>query len=107
MRKAEEQGWSESWSAYNSERTWNVIDELLALADETGKTVAQVALNWVLNRPGVTAPIIGARTMEQLNDNLGAADFALDAEQMDRLNQASVLELPYPYSFIAGAMDRR
>jgi aryl-alcohol dehydrogenase-like predicted oxidoreductase len=107
VRKAEEQGWSESWSAYNSERTWSVIDELAAIAKETGKTPAQVALNWVLNRPGVTAPIIGARTMEQLEDNLGAAGWALDEEQMERLNQISELEMPYPYDFIAGAIKRR
>ena len=107
VRKAEEQGWSESWSAYNSERTWNVIDEMLAIAGELDKTPAQVALNWLLQRPGVTAPIIGARTMEQLEDNLGAADWALDAEQMERLNLVSALELPYPYSVLQDMGKRR
>ena len=62
MRKAEDEGWSEAWSAYNTERTWRVIDELIAVSEEVGKSPAQVALNWVMNRPGVTAPIIGART---------------------------------------------
>jgi aryl-alcohol dehydrogenase-like predicted oxidoreductase len=55
----------------------------------------------------VTAPIIGARTMEQLNDNLGAAGWSLSAEHMERLNQASDLPLPYPYSEIVGAQRRR
>jgi len=53
-------------------------------------------LNWLLQRPGVTAPIIGTRTMSQLEDNLGAAGWSLTREQMDRLNQASDKPLPYP-----------
>jgi magnesium transporter len=73
VKQAEEMGWSESWSAYNTERTWSVLDELFAVADETSKSPAQVALNWLLQRPGVTAPIIGARNMEQLDRNLGAS----------------------------------
>ena len=104
---AEEKGWDESWSNYNNEYTWQVIDALLAVSQETGKTPAQVAINWLLQRPGVTAPILGVRTMEQLEDNLGAAGWALTAEQMGRLNQASDLPLPYPYSEIVGAQLRR
>lgn len=104
---AEEKGWDESWSNYNNEYTWQVIDALLAVAAETGKSAAQVAINWLLQRPGVTAPIIGARTMGQLQDNLGAAGWVLDAGQMGRLNQASDLPLPYPYSEIVGAQLRR
>jgi aryl-alcohol dehydrogenase-like predicted oxidoreductase len=69
------------------------------LADETGKSPAQVALNWLLQQPAVTAPIIGVRTMEQLEDNLGAAGWALSAEQLERLNRVSDKALPYPYSF--------
>ncbi len=107
MRKAEDEGWSEAWSAYNTERTWNVIDELIAVSEEVGKSPAQVALNWVMNRPGVTAPIIGARTLEQLEDNLGAEGWTLDDEQMARLNDVSELELPYPYDFIENAKQRR
>jgi aryl-alcohol dehydrogenase-like predicted oxidoreductase len=102
VKIAEEKGWSESWSTYNTEHTWKIIDELLAVAEETGKSPAQVALNWLLNRPGVTCPIIGARIMKQFEDNLGAADWSLDKEQMNRLNTVS--ELPdlggYPYNFI-------
>jgi aryl-alcohol dehydrogenase-like predicted oxidoreductase len=100
VQAAEEQGWSESWSAYNNERTWNVVDTLAAIAEETGKTPAQVALNWLLRRPGVTAPIIGARTMEQLLSNLGAVGWSLTPEQMARLNQVSEPAYPYPYDFI-------
>lgn len=101
VKAAEEHGWSEAWSIYNTEHTWNLIDELFAVAEALNKSAAQVALNWLLQRPGVTAPIIGARTMEHLEDNLGAVGWSLSDEQMDRLNQASDVRLPYPYGFIA------
>ena len=107
IEKAERQGWSESWRAYANERTWSIIDTLLAIADETGKSVAQVALNWVLHRPGITAPIIGARTLEQLDDNLGAAGWALSDAQMARLTEVSEPELPYPYDTIRNQATRR
>ena len=107
VRVAEERGWGESWSAYNTDRTWAVIDELIAVAEEAGKSPAQVALNWLLQRPGVTSPIIGARTMQQLEDNIGAAGWALDVEQMERLNSVSEQEMPYPYNTVAGAAERR
>ena len=100
---AEEKGWGESWSAYNNEYTWAVLDALFAVAEEVGKTPAQVALNWLLQSPGVTAPIIGARTMKQLEDNLAASGWSLNEEQMVQLNQASELALPYPYDFITKA----
>jgi aryl-alcohol dehydrogenase-like predicted oxidoreductase len=66
-----------------------------------------VALNWVLGRPGVTAPIIGARTLEQLKNNVGALGWSLSEEQLARLNQASDVTPPYPYSFVAGAQRGR
>jgi aryl-alcohol dehydrogenase-like predicted oxidoreductase len=104
---AEEQGWGESWSAYNNEHTWSVLDVLFAVAEETGRTPAQVAINWLLQRPGVTAPIIGARTPEQLAANLGGAGWSLDERAMERLNQASAVETPYPYEHIDRAQARR
>jgi aryl-alcohol dehydrogenase-like predicted oxidoreductase len=107
VKIAEEQGWSESWSAYNNERTWSVLDVLFAVAEEVDKTPAQVAINWLLQRPGVTAPIIGARNLEQLESNLGAAGWALSEAHMAQLNQVSDQALPYPYNAIAGAQKRR
>jgi aryl-alcohol dehydrogenase-like predicted oxidoreductase len=104
---AEKEGWDESWSNYNNDYTWRVIDALIAVSEETGKSPAQVAINWLLQRPGVTAPIIGARTMEQLKDNLGTSGWSLTTELTERLNQASELPLPYPYSEIVGAQLRR
>ena len=97
IERAEKEGWGESWSAYNNEDTWRVIDALFEVAKETDKKPAQVAINWLLQRPGVTAPIIGTRTVAQLEDNLGAVGWNLAPEHVDKLNQASALKPPYPY----------
>jgi len=101
IEMAESQGWSETFANYATERTWSVIDELLAVADETGHSPAQVALRWVVQRPGVTAPIIGARDMAQLEDNLGATGWALDADAMERLTKVGAEPYPYPYPTVA------
>ena len=100
VEAAEAGGWSESWSAYDNERTWAVIDELLAVAEELEKEPAQVALRWLIQRPGVTAPIIGARTIGQLESNLGAATWSLSDEHMHRLTVSTEMAKPYPYDFI-------
>ena len=77
------------------------------LAAGCGKQPAQVALRWLLQRPGVTAPIIGVRTLAHLENNLGAAGWTLSTEQMARLTQVSAPALPYPYDFIARATTNR
>lgn len=107
IEKAEQQGWGESWSRYNTESTWQVIDMLIEVSQEAGKSPAQVAINWLLQRPGVTAPIIGARTMQQLEDNLGAAGWSLDETQMQRLDDVSAPPLVYPYEHVIRAYQRR
>jgi aryl-alcohol dehydrogenase-like predicted oxidoreductase len=104
---AERHGWSESWSAYNNEHTWTVLDALFAVAEEARRSPAQVAINWLLRRPTVTAPIIGARDMAQLEANLGATGWSLSDEQVEQLNRASDPGLPYPYDHIASAQNRR
>ena len=104
---ATQHGWGESWDEYANERTWNVLDELFAVADEVGKAPAQVALNWLLQRPGVTAPIIGVRTMTHLESNLGATGWALTSEQMARLDAVSATKPAYPYDFIGNAATSR
>jgi aryl-alcohol dehydrogenase-like predicted oxidoreductase len=81
----------------DDELLYSVVDELAAIAAETGKTVPQVALNWLLRRPTVSSVIIGARTPEQLRDNLGAVGWKLDAQQIARLDAASTKDAPYPY----------
>jgi aryl-alcohol dehydrogenase-like predicted oxidoreductase len=104
---ASKQGWSESWDTYNNERTWNVLDALLEVAAAVGKSPAQVALNWVKDQPGVTAPIIGARNKTQLGDNLGAVDWTLPADCRDKLTSISAMPGPYPYDFVDRAMPGR
>lgn len=94
---AEKEGWGESWSRYNNDYTWHVLDTLYEVAREAEKTPAQTAINWLLQSRGVTAPIIGARTMEQLETNLGASGWSLNDDQMERLNKASDLFVSYPY----------
>jgi aryl-alcohol dehydrogenase-like predicted oxidoreductase len=78
------------------ELLFRVVDALDAVAAETGKTVPQVAINWVLRRPTVSSVIIGARTEEQLRQNLGAVGWALTPEQVARLDAASATMPAYP-----------
>jgi aryl-alcohol dehydrogenase-like predicted oxidoreductase len=101
IEEAGKHGWSESWDAYATERTWQVVENLSDVAVETHKTPAQVALNWLLQKPAVTAPILGARTLAHLEDNLGATGWTLTTEQVTRLDQVSSLPLPYPYESLA------
>jgi aryl-alcohol dehydrogenase-like predicted oxidoreductase len=81
----------------DDEHLYKVVDALDAVALETGKTVPQVALNWLLQRPTVSTVIIGARDESQLNDNLGAVGWTLTLEQVARLDAASAVTPAYPY----------
>ncbi|WP_126878200.1 aldo/keto reductase [Paraburkholderia kururiensis] len=81
----------------DDEHLYRVVDALDEVAAETGKTVPQVALNWLLQRPTVSSVIIGARNEAQLRQNLGAVGWALTAEQVARLDAASAVTPPYPY----------
>lgn len=85
---------------------YNLIDVLDTVAAETGKSVAQVALNWLLQRPTVASVIIGARNEEQLQQNLGAVGWNLSAEQVARLDAASEREKTYPYWHQNGFHER-
>jgi aryl-alcohol dehydrogenase-like predicted oxidoreductase len=102
---AVKRGWGEAWDKYATERTWTVLDALFEVADAAGKTPAQVALNWVIHRPSITAPITGARTMRHLEDNLGAAGWQLSPEHMAKLTAAGDTQGPYPYDAL-GPTDR-
>ncbi|HEV7715985.1 MAG TPA: aldo/keto reductase [Steroidobacteraceae bacterium] len=75
----------------------SVIDALEDVAGETGKTIPQIALNWILQRPSVSTVLIGARDEQQLRDNLGAVCWALSSQQIARLDGASAVTPPYPY----------
>jgi aryl-alcohol dehydrogenase-like predicted oxidoreductase len=78
-------------------RLHRVIDALDEVAAETDKSVPQIALNWLLQRPTVSTILVGARNEEQLRDNLGAVGWSLSAAQVARLDGASALVPPYPY----------
>jgi aryl-alcohol dehydrogenase-like predicted oxidoreductase len=78
-------------------RLFAVTDALDAIAAESGRTVPQIAINWLLQRPTVASVIIGARNEAQLKDNLGAVGWSLTAEQMQRLDAASATTPAYPY----------
>jgi aryl-alcohol dehydrogenase-like predicted oxidoreductase len=99
--------WDDQPEQRATERTWRIVDELDAIAADRNRTAAQVALNWLLQQPGVTAPIFGARTLEQLEQNLGAVGWALTGEELARLDAASALALPSPYDFIHRYTRRR
>jgi aryl-alcohol dehydrogenase-like predicted oxidoreductase len=81
----------------DEERLYRIIDAMDEVAEETGKTIPQIALNWLLQRPTVSTVLIGARNEEQLRQNLGAVGWNLSAEQVAGLDAASALTPPYPY----------
>lgn len=81
----------------DDDHLFRVVDALDKVARETGKTVPQIALNWLLQRPTVSSVIIGARNEEQLRQNLGAVDWQLNAEQIAELDKASAATAPYPH----------
>jgi len=81
----------------DDEKLYDIVDALDAIAAETGKTVPQVALNWLTTRPTVSSVIIGARNEEQLRQNLGAIGWSLTSDQIARLDAASAVTAPYPH----------
>ncbi len=88
---------AEAGPPVDDDKLYDVVDVLDELAAETGKTVPQIALNWLLRRPTVATVIVGARNEEQLRQNLGAIGWELDADQVARLDKASATTPPYPY----------
>jgi len=88
---------AENGPSVTDEYLYNVVDALDVVAKETGKTVPQVALNWLLQRPSISTVIVGARDEEQLRQNLGAADWNLSPEQVAKLDAASDVTPIYPY----------
>lgn len=78
------------------DKAYDLLDELARIAKELDSTMSRVAIAWVVSRPGVSSTILGARTMEQLDDNLGAAEITLAAEQIARLDALSTPQLNFP-----------
>ncbi|WP_437275292.1 aldo/keto reductase [Sorangium sp. So ce375] len=89
-----------------TERGLGIADVVKAVAAESGKTPAQIAIAWTLLHPAVTAPIMGARTVKQLEDNLAALDVRLTDGQRARLDQVSAVELGFPHDFLARPLSR-
>jgi aryl-alcohol dehydrogenase-like predicted oxidoreductase len=88
------------------EQVYRVVEAMDAIAEETGKTVPQIALNWLLQRPTVANVIVGARNEEQLRQNLGAVGWNLTPEQVAKLDEASTVTLAYPYWHQRGFTER-
>ena len=84
-----------------NDRNLSIADELLKVAEEIGHSPAQTALAWARRKPGVVIPIIGARTLKQLEDNVGSVEVELESDQVERLNSVSSIELGFPQDFLA------
>jgi len=96
---AQKVGWkATNWDDMAKDQTWKVLDAVESVSKETGKSMSQVSLRWLMQKPGVTSPIIGAKNMEQLKDNLGSCYFSLTDEQMKTLDDASYVTPPYPFT---------
>jgi aryl-alcohol dehydrogenase-like predicted oxidoreductase len=91
----------ERMARYDNERNWKILDAVRAVAQELSSTPSAVSLAWLLAKPQVTSVIFGARTIEQLDANLAAAELKLPAQAIEALDKASAFELGYPYQFIA------
>ena len=91
---------AERFQRYNVERNWKVLDAVRAVAAEVGSTPSAVSLAWLLAKPQVSSVIFGARTVEQLEANLPAAELELAPKHVAALDQASAFDVGYPYSFI-------
>ncbi|MEM6432023.1 MAG: aldo/keto reductase, partial [Deinococcota bacterium] len=91
---------AEFWDKRATDQNWQVIDAVGAVAEARGASYAQIALAWLRAQPTVSSVILGARTMEQLEDNLGAADTELSQAELEQLDSASELPSLYPYVMI-------
>lgn len=88
-----------------TEQNWKIVDAVVKVAREIGKTPAQVALNWVVTAPGITSTIIGASKLNQFEDNIGALNFLLAKEHRDILDEASAQTPSHPYVFFTEPMQ--
>jgi len=92
--------WMDDWRRWDTDRNWRIVEAVGEIAQARGRTHAQVALNWLLRQPDVTAPIIGATSVQHLDQNLGAMGWELTPEEVAHLDEASSFALGYPYDFI-------
>jgi aryl-alcohol dehydrogenase-like predicted oxidoreductase len=92
--------WKDRYKGFDTEKNWTIVDALVGVAKELDKSPSQVALAWLLAKPVVSSVIFGARTVAQLEDNLGAGDLELPADAVATLDAASAPDVGYPYDFI-------
>jgi aryl-alcohol dehydrogenase-like predicted oxidoreductase len=90
----------DSWEHRGNERTWTVIEALLGVAEARGARPEEVAMNWLRAKPDVVAPIIGARTLEQLESNLRSLDWELEPEELATLDEVSAIPPDSLYRFV-------
>lgn len=91
----------EAYDKRNTEFTWRILDLAGSISEERGVAMGEVALNWLRARPGVASVLLGARTVDQLSQNLAALQWAMTTEEVDALNQVSAPGVPdYPYGFL-------
>src|SRR5450432_960199 len=95
--------WKDRLAGFDNDRNWKILAAVRAVAAENGATPAGVALAWLLEQPQVSSCIFGARSIEQLEDNLKATDVTLSESHMKALDEASSFDLGYPYSFMKSA----
>jgi aryl-alcohol dehydrogenase-like predicted oxidoreductase len=98
--------WKDRFRGFDTERNWRILDAVSRVAEEVGASVAQVSLAWLLRKPTVSSVIFGARSIEQLDDNLAAASVKLTDAHMAALDEASSFELGYPYQFMSNVQKR-
>ena len=92
--------WKERMAGFDTPRNWNILATVRAVAAETGATPGGVSLAWLLRQPQVSSCIFGARSVKQLEENVKAADVVLTDGQVKQLDDASKLDLGYPYAFM-------
>ena len=96
----------DAWARRNTDRNWKIIEAVGEIVKARGASYSQIAIAWLRAQPAVSSVIMGVRTVEQLEDNLGAADIELSDEELGKLNAASKMPELYPYRFIAEMRPR-
>jgi aryl-alcohol dehydrogenase-like predicted oxidoreductase len=98
--------WTDRFKSHDNDRGWNTLDLVRAIAKEKDTSPSAVALAWLLAKPTVSSVIFGARSVEQVDDNLKAADLKLSAADVQKLDEVSAIDFGYPYKFISNVQQR-
>ncbi|MFS1512567.1 aldo/keto reductase [Chengkuizengella sp. SCS-71B] len=89
-----------SWENRNTEKNWEILNTVMEIGEQRGVTPSQVALNWLLDKKGITSPILGANTLDQFEENMGTLEWNLTTEEWNKLDEVSALPDEYPNRFI-------